>query len=260
MGTGARQAGRVDRFRSAPAGWVERQRRTLRYGFTRAVASILFRMFFRLRLEGRDRLPPGPAVLCFSHQSWTDPFVLMASLPWRPRLYLFGPKEEDMSHGTRNRLMTWSGTAVPYKPGKGDLREVTRRVQAVLEAGGVLAIAGEGRIHAGESSLLPLSEGPAFFALRTAVPIVPVAINGTSWLAFGRRIRVRIGTPIMPAGRPTSEATADLTEQVRQALSALCAGYPDPLPPRPGSFWARATELFNDWPEGDRPATPPGAG
>ena len=232
----------------------------LRYSVTRAVASILVRLVFRLRLEGRDRLPSGPAVLCFSHQSWTDPFVLMASLPWRPRLYLFGPKEEDMGRGARNRLMTWSGTAVPYKPGKGDLREVTRRVQAVLAAGGVLAIAGEGRIHAGERVVLPLSDGPAFFALRAAVPMVPVAINGTSWLALRRRVRVRIGTPIEPTGRPTSEATAQLTAQVQRALVALCAGYPDPTPPRAGSLSARLTEVFNEWPEGERPPVPPVAG
>ncbi len=48
----------------------------------------------------------------------------------------------------------------------------------------------------GRRELLPLNEGAAFFALRSGVPLVPVAINGTSWLAFGRRIRVRIGEPI----------------------------------------------------------------
>ncbi len=58
------------------------------------------------------------------------------TLPWRPRLYFFGPKEEDMSQGGRNRLMTWTGTAVPFKPAKNDLLEATRRVGAVFDAGG----------------------------------------------------------------------------------------------------------------------------
>ena len=46
----------------------------------------------------------------------------------------------------------------------------------------------------------PLSDGVAFFALRAGVPVVPVAINGTSWLGFGRRVRVRVGEPLPIAG------------------------------------------------------------
>ena len=33
--------------------------------------------------------------------NWMDPFVLMATLPMKPRLYFFGPKEEDMGVGGR---------------------------------------------------------------------------------------------------------------------------------------------------------------
>jgi 1-acyl-sn-glycerol-3-phosphate acyltransferase len=228
-----------------------------RYGLSRLVVSILVRVLFRVRVQGRDRLPQGPALACFNHQSWTDPFVLLATLPSRPRVFFFGPKEEDMTVGGRNRLMIWTGAAVPYKPGKNDLLDVTRKVQGIFAAGSVLAIAGEGRIHAGEGELLPLNEGAAFFALRSGVPILPVAINGTSWLAFGRRIRVRIGEPLPASGRPTHEAVAALTADAWAALHTLCQGYPDPEPPPPGSLWARFTELFNEWPEGGRPATPP---
>ncbi len=231
--------------------------RAFRYGLSRLVVSIIVRVLFRVRVQGRDRLPEGPALVCFNHQSWTDPFVLLATLPSRPRPFFFGPKEDDMTVGGRNRLMIWTGTAVPYKPGKNDLLDVTRRVQGIFVAGGVLAIAAEGRIHAGEGELLPLSEGAAFFALRSGVPIVPVAINGTSWLVFGRRIRVRIGEPLPASGRPTREAVATLTADAWAALHELCQGYPDPEPPPPGSLWARLTELFNEWPEGQRPPVPP---
>ena len=50
--------------------------------------------------------------------------------------------------------------------------------------------------------LLRLEEGPAYFALRSGVPLVPIAINGTSWLRLGRRIRVVVGDPIQANGRP----------------------------------------------------------
>lgn len=224
-------------------------RRTVRYWIARAAAWLLVRGLFRVTVEGRERLPRGPAVLCFNHMSWIDPFVLMATLPMRPRLWFFGPREEDMTVGGRNRVMTWTGTTVPYRPGKNDLLAATRAVAAVFASGGVLAIAGEGRIHRGESALLPLDEGAAYFALRSGVPIVPVAINGTSWLRYGRRIRVRIGEPIVTTGRPTRAAIADATTATWTALKALVAGYPDP--PVPGRFGRWLTELFNEWPDDD---------
>jgi HAD superfamily hydrolase (TIGR01509 family) len=230
------------------------RRQALRYGISMLFASMVVRALFRVRVEGRERLPTGPALLCFNHQSWADPFVLMATLPWRPRLSFFGPKEDDMSRGARNRIMKWTGTAIPFKPTKNDLIEATRRVAAVFDGGGVVAIAGEGRIHDGERELLPLNEGAAFFALRSGVPLVPVAINGTSWLVFGRRIRVRVGEPIAPAGRASREAVDELSRRAWAGLHDLVADYPDPVPPRPGSAWYRLTEMFNEWPEGGRPS------
>jgi 1-acyl-sn-glycerol-3-phosphate acyltransferase len=235
-------------------------RQLVRYGLSRLFASIAIRALFRVRVEGRERLPAGAAVICFNHQSWSDPFVLMATLPWRPRLYFFGPKEADMSIGTRNRVMKWTGTAVPFRPEKRDLKGPTRRVAAILDGGAVLAIAGEGRIHCGEGELLPLSDGSAYFALRSGVPIVPVAINGTSWLAFGRRIRVRIGAPLPVSGRPTREVIDELTDRTWTALHDLVGGYPDPDPPSRGSFWYRLTETFNEWEEGARPVLPTATG
>lgn len=227
-------------------------RRTIRYVLARLIAKAIVHSIFRVRVEGRDRIPAGQYLLCFSHESWVDPFVLMAVLPWRPRLYFFGPKEEDMTEGGRNRLMSWTGNTVPYRPGKNDLLDATRRVQTVFAAGGILAIAGEGRIHAREDEVLPISEGAAYFALRAKVPIVPVAINGLTWFSVGSRVRIRIGEPIQVAGRPTRDAVEALTTATRSALIALVAGYPQPKVP--GRFGRWLTEVFNEWPEGERPA------
>jgi len=215
------------------------------------IARALVRPFFRLRVEGVDLLPAGSSIVCFNHLSWSDPIVLLAAMPSRPRLYFFGPKEADMGVGARNRLMRWAGNAVAYQPGNRDMVKAVRRVGDLMEAGARLAIAGEGRIHVGESVVPPLSDGAAFFALRAGVPIVPVAINGTSWLAFGRRLRVRIGLPVEVTGFDRRRDVAALTSQVRERLEGLVADFPDPPPP--GRFWRWLTEAFNEWPEGARP-------
>lgn len=198
-------------------------------------------------------MPGGPAIYCFNHLGWADPFVLMAVLPFRTRLYFFGPSEEDMGAGARNRIMGWTGTPIPYRPGKDDMLRATRRVGAVIAAGGVVAIAGEGRIHASESELWPLNDGAAYFALRNQVPIVPLAINGTSWLRFGGRVTVTVGEPLPARERPSREAIAAMTRRTSEALQALVLGAPEV--PVPGPFGRWLTERFNEWPEGSREAT-----
>ena len=235
-----------------PGSGVNPFRRAIRTYTSRLVVALVTRAYLRLHVEGRERLPDGPAIYCFNHLSWADPFVLMATLPLRPRLSFFGPKEEDMGVGGRNRLMAWTGATIPYKPGKNDLLVATRRVGAVIQAGGVVAIAGEGRIGAVESDLLELNDGPAYFALRSGVPLVPVAINGTSWLRFGGRVRVRIGQPIPTGGRPDRAAVMATSAELRSRLTALVADAPSVA--RPGRVGRWMTERFNEWPEGSREA------
>jgi 1-acyl-sn-glycerol-3-phosphate acyltransferase len=227
--------------------------RLLRLGCRLVVGGLL-----RIRVEQRERWATGPAIYCFNHLNWVDPLVLIAVLPLRPRYAMFGPKEEDMTRGARNRLIAWAGFGIPYRPEKTDLLATTRRVAAVLGRGWAIAIAGEGRIHRGEHELTPLAEGTAYFAIRSGVPVIPIAINGTSWLAFRRGVRVRVGEPIRPASKASREAVRSLTREVENALLAMTADFPEPA--APGRRFRRLTEWFNDWPEGDRPVLGEGDG
>jgi 1-acyl-sn-glycerol-3-phosphate acyltransferase len=234
-----------------------------RYDASRWFMRVAVGAFARVRVEGRSNLPFGPYVLCFTHQSWTDPLFVMGFLPGRPQMFFFGPQEEEMRVGARNRLMRWAGIAIPYKPGRRGLLAATARARAILAAGRTIALAGEGRIHAGERVVLPIEPGAAYLALRAGVPIVPVAINGNGWLKFRAVVRLRIGAPIygepLASPRPKPDEVGRLADKVGVAFRWMVADAHER--PKPGALESRLTELFNDWPEGERPDVPPdGAG
>ena len=149
------------------------------------------------------------------------------------------------------------------------------RARVVSGVDGRSSDGGEGRIHAAKAELWQLNDGAAYFALHRKVPIVPLAINGTSWLRFGRpghgqgggtivepgppeqrergRVTVAVGEPLSSGDRPSREAVAALTQRTWEALYALVR--PAPEVPPPGRVGRRLTERFNEWPGGSREAT-----
>jgi hypothetical protein len=84
------------------------------------------------------------------------------------------------------------------------------------------------------------------------VPIVPVAITGTSWAHFRGRVLVRIGEPILTGPRPTRQAVARYTALTWHRLRAMVADDRDLPVPGPIGRWF--TDLINDWGPGGRPA------
>jgi 1-acyl-sn-glycerol-3-phosphate acyltransferase len=231
-------------LRSRPA---PRRSGRLKHYFIRVGNRFFVKCYQRVRLRDFDNLPPAPYLICFNHPNWVDPFLLSAFWPEPPWLYIFGPKEEDMGSGWKNRLITWSQMAVPFKPSKTDLLDTTRRAMAVVKAGYILAIAGEGRLSDKEGAIVPLQEGAAYFALRARVPVVPLGIIGTRWLRFGKQVTLRAGDALFVDGlKPDREGLAEMTTRITTAMHDLLAGAEAEPPPGPFGRWL--TDAFNDRP------------
>jgi 1-acyl-sn-glycerol-3-phosphate acyltransferase len=238
--------------RALPRGDLSRFQRSFRHWVSRMIAWSVVKTWFRVTVVHPERFGIGPALYCFNHLSWLDTVVVINVFPTQPRLYMYGPKEEDIHKGGRNRFMWWTGLPVPFSPNKDDILTSVRWAQAVFDSGGVLAIAAEGRIHVHEGDLLPFQEGAAYLALRAGVPIVPMAITGTAWAHFRGRITVRLGEPIQTGERPTREVVARYTARAWHAIRAMVADDRD-LPP-PGPIGRLFTDWFNDWGPGGRAA------
>lgn len=218
-----------------------------KYHLTRLVLRFAVGVVLRVRIQGAEHLPRAPYVLAFSHPSWADPFLLVGCWPGPDRIYILGPREIDMARGWRNRLITWTERGVPFRPAGDDLLDTARRASAVLRDGHILAISGEGRLSDREGEVVPFVEGPAYFALRTQVPVVPVGIVGTRWLRWGRSAGFVIGPPVpVLAARASREAVTAYTAAIQAAVQALISGRSDG--PVPGHRTQWFSELFNERP------------
>ncbi len=198
---------------------------TTRYRVMWWVNRALLRALFDIRSEGADRRPDPPYQLVCNHHNGFDPLIVMAALPLEPRITWFGPREADFSRGFKNRVMRFFGGVIPYHPEGTTLTSAVRAVRRVFDAAGVLGIFAEGRIGVDETSLLPLEEGAAAFAMTSSVPVVPCAVVGTTDLWFRKRLLVRVGAVIQPPTTRGREAREQFESSLQDAVSEL-------LPPR----------------------------
>ena len=164
----------------------------------------LARALFRLTVTGRERIPPtGGAVIVANHQSWLDPIIVALALPRKPAFLAM--EELWAMPGVKLAMRVYGPLAIPLQRGAVDASALRRALQT-LKDGHLLIVFPEGGISP-DGHLRPFHRGAAMLAARAHVPLIPVALDGTSdALPLGRLmprprpITVRIGTPIEPAG------------------------------------------------------------
>lgn len=188
------------------------------------------RLAWRLRVEG-EGFPSPPYVVAGNHPSAIDP-VLVGMVHRRPVLFL----AVDELYG-KHRMLDWAlrTFGAVSLPRRGVPLSAMRAALAHLAEGGVVGVFPEGtRVPRwGEGTPRP---GAAWLAVRTGVPLVPVAISGSHHVftmenRFGAgRLRMAVGPPLVGTDVP------DLMVQwVEWIDTALDAGEPRSTYPGPGS-------------------------
>ena len=99
----------------------------------------------------------------------------------------------------------------------------------------------EGRLGEREGQLhLPLKRGTVIYAIRSGVPIVPVAIAGTQTLFLRKQLTLRFGPPLTftQQTRPKRADIDQALNQVKTALSQLLnSDYREPQGAKPLKNW-----------------------
>lgn len=194
------------------------------FRITRAILLLLARVLVRMRIEGIEHVPRDGGVLVIAnHLHNADPLLIAIACP---RPVHFMAKRELMTVPIIGRIIRLGGT-FPIDRGRAD-RTAIRRAEATVNQGIALGMFPEGtrsRSRRIERAL----PGAGLIALRSNVPIVPVAITGSERLPFngskgsGRAVRdsarsgVRIvfGEPFrLPTHIDGKRTTADQAVQL----------------------------------------------
>jgi 1-acyl-sn-glycerol-3-phosphate acyltransferase len=157
----------------------------------------LYRLLFRLRFEGLDRIPEsGPAILAPNHVSVLDPIAVALATSAQGRPVRFLAAAEFFAHP----IWGWGlrrTKHIPVRRGTRDLGAL-RQLQEVLGRGGLAGIFPEGRVGLGEAPLRGRS-GLVRAALAAQVPILPVGVWGTQarWPLGGPRLSRPLRVPVV---------------------------------------------------------------
>lgn len=196
-----------------------------------AVVGPLFRLVFRIRVEGRQNVPRDrPYIAIANHLNWPDPWLLLLTLPVEPRVHFLANPENLIQHRVHWFFVRQVGGYIPVDLKHHQGPELFEHVDRCLERGGALGIFPEAAYGPTEGRLqATFKKGFAHFAVRAGTPIIPVAISGTKDLWLGKTIRIRIGEPIETAGRDSGS----VHEQARRRLQELLPEYVEPSGPKP---------------------------
>lgn len=198
-----------------------REGRSWFYQLVLNLFTVVTKLLFFVRIEGRENMPEGGCIIMGNHIAWLDPFLL--AMCARDREIRFMGKKELWS----NKLFAWIAKqvrGVPVDRGNADMASI-RMSMTVLKAGHTLGIFPEGTRSKGEG-MLPLQGGASLLALRSKSAVVPVYIDG-SYRLF-RRMTVRVGKPVemddLLAGRINKDTCEVLTERIKTAFAELSGG------------------------------------
>ena len=196
-------------------------RATLFYRAVRLVAVPLLRLVFRFDVQGRANiLRSGNYIVIANHLNWLDEFMLLVIFPIEPRLHFLADPTLLVTRRVQWFIVRAAGGYVPViRERHGDL-SLFRHVDRCLEVGGAVAIFPEANYGPAEGGLLPFKKGFAHFAIKSGVPVIPVALSGTKDLWLRKRIKVVIGEPLDPSGHTPESLTETAYNRVRELMPA----------------------------------------
>jgi 1-acyl-sn-glycerol-3-phosphate acyltransferase len=216
-----------------------RREATLSYRLVRLFGVPLLRLVFNFDVRGKENIPRSSNyVLIANHLNWLDEFALLLLFPVEPRIHFLADPTILVTRKLQWFIVRHTGGFVPVDRDHHGDRALFHHVDHALEVGGAVALFPEGNYGPTEGGLMPFKKGFAHFAIKAAVPVIPVALSGTKDVWFRKRILVVIGPALSPAGQTPESLTDAGFERIRELMPA----YHEEPGPKPLRRWL--THLF----------------
>jgi 1-acyl-sn-glycerol-3-phosphate acyltransferase len=198
-------------------------RANLAYRLVRLVGVPLLRLCFTFDVTGAENIRrprSGNYIVIANHLNWLDEFALLCLFPVEPRLHFLADPTQLVTRKFQWWLVRATGGYVPVIREKHGDQALYRHVDRCLELGGAVAIFPEGNYGKAEGELMPFHKGFAHFAIKSGVPVVPVALSGTKDLWFRKHVKVVVGRPIPTSGEDPTGLTQVAYERIKSMLPA----------------------------------------
>jgi len=145
----------------------------------------IFKIFFRIKVKGKNNLPDeGPVILMSNHISAYDPPLLVAIFS-RPVRFM---AKKELFENPFMRFVLFLADAFPVDRSKNDITAV-KKALSVLKDQEVLGLFPEGTRRA-EGELGNPKLGSVMLAIKSGAPIVPIGIKN---IKKEGRITINIG-------------------------------------------------------------------
>ncbi|MBR2180790.1 MAG: 1-acyl-sn-glycerol-3-phosphate acyltransferase [Oscillospiraceae bacterium] len=161
------------------------------YKFLVSIVVPVFRLFFRVRISGKENMPEGATVVCANHTSMLDPFFAVMLFD-KTDLPVFMGKIELFRIPVIGALLR-KIEAIPVDRGSTSMSTLRDSINH-LKNGRKVVIFPEGTRVSGEADVSGAKTGAAMIACRAGVTMLPVFISGRKRL-FGR-VDVIVGKPV----------------------------------------------------------------
>ena len=193
--------------------WTKSQR------VTQFFLAIMVRVVYRLRVEGLENIPrEGAFILAANHLHIFDAPIVFSFMPRRVVTFV---SDHMQRVPCVNWFMNHMSSAIYVSRGDGDQQALASAL-SVLQSGGALALAPEGKISK-TGGLLQGHAGIAHLATLSGAPVIPIALHGQERLRPWRsRVHVRVGLPVkLPMGKATARQLDAYRDEVMIALARM---------------------------------------
>lgn len=169
------------------------------YSFIKALAVLIARICFRIKIIGAENYPKEGAFLLLSnHQSYFDPILSTMSTE---RELCFMARDTLFKNGFFGKFIS-ALNAIPLKRGESDIAAM-RSILGRLEQGYAICLYPEGT-RTPDGKIAEVKPGFSLLSRRGKVPVVPVVIDGIyeawpkgrKYPKIGGRIVVKVGEVI----------------------------------------------------------------